>query len=308
MGARIIIDKEKLKQQIKIKQTLKELCIKFNCGRDFMRKYLLQHDLYEEFCLTNNRPVKMKKQYCCICNSDNQINMYQGKPYCKKHVNHMIRYGQIIEKTIYDKNDYIFENNIVKIILRDKYQNINGYSIIDKEDYEKVKECKWYLSHGYCKTKTLDKDNGISIQNLIMDNLDFIDIIYYDHIDRNRLNNKKDNLRRTTLQQNSMNMSKKYINTSGVSGVQKYTYDKELKWDAYITYKYKPIYLGRFIKFDDAVLTRLKGEVEYFKERSPNYNKFSNNIELTYISKDDKLQKYIEINMNGDILQNKIIN
>ena len=307
MGAKIILDIEEVKKEMYNINTIKKLGEKFNCGRDYMGKFLLQHNLHEEYCLIHNKTPKTKKEYCIICGSDNQVNKYKGEPYCKKHWNHMIRYGDILERTIYDKNEYIFEKDIVKIVLRDKKQNINGYCIINKENYEKVKQYKWYKSHGYCITKGINKDNGISIHNIIMDNLEYIDIIIYDHIDKDKLNNREKNLRLVTEQENAMNLSIKSTNTSGVSGVQRYNGDSGIKWNSVITYKYKVINLGRYFDFDEAVVARLQGEAEYFKEYSPNFNKDTNTICLDYISYDSKLHKYIEMSLEGKILKQKTI-
>jgi len=308
LGAKIILDIDEVKREMRNIKSIKKLSERFNCGRNYMGKYLLQYNLHEEYCLIHNKTPKTKKEYCIICGSDNQVNRYKGEPYCKKHWNHMVRYGEIIEKTIYDKNDYIFENDIIKIVLRDKKQNINGYCIINKKNYDKVKQYKWYKSYGYCKTKGIDKDSGICIHNVIMDNLDNIDIIIYDHRDKDRLNNREDNLRLVTNQENSMNMSKKNTNTSGVTGVRQYNNDLDSKWEAGITYKYENIFLGRYFDFDDAVIARLEGEAKYFKEYSPNYNKETNTICLDYISYDSKLHKYIEMSLDGKVLKQEIIN
>lgn len=276
-------------------KSLIELSKLLNCGRDVTRHMLLEYDLYNKFYDIIGKKPKTQLKYCCICNSTNRVQTYKGKLYCKKHYNHMMRYGKIINKTIYDKNDYIFENNIVKIILRDKYQNINGTCIIDKEDYEKVKDYKWYLSHGYCVTKGVNKNFGVAIQNIVMDNLEFLDVIYYDHKNRDRLNNKKENFRLVSEQENAMNLSMKSTNTSGVTGV--YYSNKNSRWVAVITYNYEVIYLGSSIDFDEAVQMRLEGEAKYFKTYSPNYNADKNAICLIYTSQTDNKQKYIEIQL-----------
>ena len=98
MGAKIILDIDEVKKEMYNIKTIKKLCEKFNCRKEFMTKYLLQHNLYEEYCKIHNKIPKVKKEYCIICGSDNQVNKYQGKPYCKKHYNQMYRYGKEIEK------------------------------------------------------------------------------------------------------------------------------------------------------------------------------------------------------------------
>ncbi len=100
-----------------------------------------------------------------------------------------------------------------------------------------------------------------------------------------------------------MNMSIKNINATGVAGVTKYDRDSVSKWSASIMYKYKGIYLGRFLSFDKAVKSRLQGESKYFKEFSPNYNPTTNTIQLSYMSHDDNLQTFIECDLQGNITQ-----
>lgn len=305
MSARKELQRDIVRQNMLIAKTHKELSQLCGCGTDKMRKYLLENDLYEEFCKLNKRKCKTFLRKCSKCESIIGVSMFKNIPYCKKHFNHMYRYGKIIEKTIYDKNDYVLDKNdvtIIKIVLLDKYQNFINYCIIDKEDYEKVKDYKWYSGSGdYCVTKGIRKDSGVDICCVIFNNFEV-----YDHINNNRLDNRKCNLRQVTQQQNAMNMGKKYTNTSGVTGVQYYKADRVVKWDAKITYKYKPIYLGRFTNFDDAVLRRLKGECEYFQNYSPNYNPQTNTIQLTYFSKETETNETIEIDMDGCILVNTV--
>ena len=82
-----------------------------------------------------------------------------------------------------------------------------------------------------------------------------------DHIDRNPLNNKWDNLRDIPQSQNMKNTNLKSNNTSGVKGI---SYSKEKrKWEAYISYNSKKYNLGRFKKFIDAVWARYIAEIRY---------------------------------------------
>ena len=68
--------------------------------------------------------------------------------------------------------------------------------------------------------------------------------VLVDHIDRNRLNNSKENLRQCNKKQNQRNRTKQLNNTSGFKGV---SYDKKRnKWQAGIGVNGKRIGLGRF--------------------------------------------------------------
>ena len=74
--------------------------------------------------------------------------------------------------------------------------------------------------------------------------------LHVDHIDRDPLNNRRENLRIVTHAQNRQNTSKQSNNTSGFKGV---TRDKQSgKWVARIQVFGRPQYLGFFCDPNDA--------------------------------------------------------
>lgn len=92
---RIKLDPDEVKAVMNDCKNYKELCEKFNCGKDFMRHFLLDNDLYEEYCISHNLPIKLQKHQCCICSKTETVLSLKGKYYCKKHFNQMYRYGEI---------------------------------------------------------------------------------------------------------------------------------------------------------------------------------------------------------------------
>lgn len=299
MGDRVILSKEFVKEQIPLTKTMKELGQVCGCGINTIRYFLIENELYKYYCETKN--IKYDKTFeeakCCVCQSKKHIKKFKDNFYCLKHYNHMYRYGHIIEKTIYDKNDIEINGDSSEIILRDKNQNIVDKCIVDTEDVEKIKQYKWYKSNGYCVTKGIDKNNEIDIANVIFNDFEN----KFDHISHNRIDNRKVNLRLITSHQNAMNMGMKNTNTSGVTGVQLQNTKK--KWTAVITYNYKPIWLGCYESFDDAVKARIKGEIQYFKEYSPHYNPETKTVQLNYISQEDNINHYLEYNLEGELLK-----
>ncbi len=90
---------------------------------------------------------------------------------------------------------------------------------------------------------------------------------YIDHINKDRADNRKSNLRFCTRSENDRNRGLYKTNKSGVTGVH---YDsKRSKWVASITYNSQRLFIGRFDLETDAVRARLKKEIELFKEFAP---------------------------------------
>jgi hypothetical protein len=89
-----------------------------------------------------------------------------------------------------------------------------------------------------------------------------------DHINGNKLDNRKENLRICTHQQNMCNTKTPITNKTGVKGV--HWSEERQKWSAQIAYKNKTIALGRFEKFEDAVKARKEAEQKYHGEFAKN--------------------------------------
>ena len=94
-----------------------------------------------------------------------------------------------------------------------------------------------------------------------------------DHINRDKLDNRKMNLRLCSPTENSRNISIAKNNKSGVTGVEKMSNGK---WRARIMVDRKGIHLGSFKTLEEAKEARMKAEIKYFGEFSPNYQKYSN--------------------------------
>lgn len=87
-----------------------------------------------------------------------------------------------------------------------------------------------------------------------------------DHINRDTLDNRKQNLRICTHQQNSCNLTKRENTTSKYRGID---YQRRRNnWRARITYKGKEYHLGEFPTEEEAFQVRLKAEKEIHKDFS----------------------------------------
>jgi hypothetical protein len=146
------------------------------------------------------------------------------------------------------------------------YNNKEFY--FDLEDYDLIKDKYWYVQKdGY--VRYLQNGKKIYLHRLIMQCPSHLCI---DHINHNPCDNRKNNLRLATKQQNNKNTSLKSNNTSGVIGV--YWSKKDRKWQSSITVDYKVIRLGTFINKDDAIKARLQAEANYYGEFAPQKHLF----------------------------------
>lgn len=152
--------------------------------------------------------------------------------------------------------------------------NTNKEFYFDLEDYCLIKDYCWMEDKlGYVVSREFNngKSKEIKFHRIVMNCDD--SKIFIDHINHNKLDNKKVNLRKCTQQKNSQNRLLPKNNTSGIMGV---TYRKDTnKWRSMITCDGKRLYLGNYNDFEDAIKARLQAEIKYFgKEFAPQRHLF----------------------------------
>ena len=92
-----------------------------------------------------------------------------------------------------------------------------------------------------------------------------------DHRNKNRADNRKQNLRCCSFSENNRNRGLYSTNTSGIAGV---SFDKcRKRWVARISYNGKRKFIGRFYNKEDAIAARLDTEIRLFGEFSPQWEK-----------------------------------
>ena len=138
----------------------------------------------------------------------------------------------------------------------------------DLEDYDKLKEHCWWATRHYMWTYIKGTTKRLSMHRLIMESPDDKEV---DHINWKRYDNRKENLRVCTHQENMMNCPSRK-NYSGITGI---VWDENRKlWTARITVEKKNKYLGRFESKDDAIKARLEAEAKYYGEFAPQRHLF----------------------------------
>ncbi len=145
-----------------------------------------------------------------------------------------------------------------------------GYAICSECDFDFLSQYGWHTSKGYPRAYLNGKHMRMH---------EAIGCKRHDHINRNPLDNRRENLRKCTRSQNVWNTGPK-PGTSRYKGVHYKEPNK--KWQAQITYKYKKIYIGVYDREKDAakaydlMALRLFGEFAYlnFPESKKPWKKF----------------------------------
>lgn len=142
----------------------------------------------------------------------------------------------------------------MKIIKCISSQEREFETLISDEDYEKVSQYRWRVDIGiqksekeYCRVRRCD--NGVKLHRFILDVTD--QKIEVDHINRNPLDNQRENLRLCSRRENLLNKEKHLNATSTFKGVC--WSNRNQKWYTRIVLKNgKRKYLGVFMSEIDA--------------------------------------------------------
>ena len=155
-------------------------------------------------------------------------------------------------------NDYHIDEYNGEDIVFVKASNKDEYILVDIEDWNNLKDTCWHIAkNGYAAGKYNGKFT--SMQSAIIP--DVPDGYERDHINRNRLDNRKCNLRIVSKLDNLHN--REYKNkTSSKTGVCWYPLTKQ--WLAYITNKGEYIRLGLYGNEEDAIAVRKQAEIDIF--------------------------------------------
>lgn len=160
----------------------------------------------------------------------------------------------------------------MKLINLKSRKPINLQAQVDNEDFEYLNKFNWYLNKGYAIRATLKREGRriIKMHREVIGALKHHKMI--DHIDRNRLNNQKSNLRFCNQSENQLNHKPRYRNnTSGKNGISWHKNRK--KWQAYIIKNNEYHYIGLFTNINDAVYARQKAYGQMVAAEQPVQNK-----------------------------------
>jgi hypothetical protein len=174
---------------------------------------------------------------------------------CRKHYLQLWRYGKILKRTRFDKNKIILHKDYAEMLLYDQEKrHIIARTKIDLGDVEKIKEKKWFLHSGYCFT-----NHHHYLHSFLLGVIPNTDI---DHINKDKLDNRRSNFRRVTHQQNMTNQKVRKNSPLGITGVSLV----RGKYCATIMSNYKAIHLGLYATLNEAIRARKQGEKTFWGE------------------------------------------
>lgn len=167
-----------------------------------------------------------------------------------------IRYKSVSQK-LKKTNEVNLENGYLVGTLT----NTQHQFYLDPEDWDKLKHLCWIESNYGYALGCLSNGKYILMHRLILDvPAEFV----VDHINHNRLDNRKGNLRICSQKNNSRNQQ-------GVKGL--YYNKRRNLWQAYITHEGKHIYCGSSKNKKEALKMRIEKEVGLWGDDSQYYHR-----------------------------------
>lgn len=148
-----------------------------------------------------------------------------------------------------------------------------GFAVIDDEDYEELSKCKWsvtangYALRGVAKRPVEYNKNGRMKTKIILMHRHILGLenpkIFADHINGNKLDNRRSNLRIVTPAQNACNRKIQSNNRLGFKGV---TLTPEGRFSAHYGLNRRSYYIGNFRTPEEAHAAYLEKTKEVFGE------------------------------------------
>lgn len=198
--------------------------------------------------------MMIKEMDCSFCGEPASCTV-DGKPYCNKHYQKMKMYGTPEGRVRKRTNQYIVHGEVLEII------TAKGDVILaDTEDLDKIRRYSWCIS----KTGYAVANNGKKVIKMHRYILDLEDPdIQVDHRNRNRVDNRRKNLRCCTVVENKRNVGVKPGNRLGVLGIRR---TPAGKYNVRIVKDRVEHHIGNFLTLEEAIAARNKAERKYHGE------------------------------------------
>jgi hypothetical protein len=134
------------------------------------------------------------------------------------------------------------------------------FATVDDEDFDMVSSCRWHYTHGYAKSY-----KGGYMHRMILSAKDG-EII--DHINGDKLDNRRSNIRLANKSLNGINRGLNKNNTHGFKGINFFK-GRRKPWAARIKVNRKYICLGYYFTKEEAGAAYVAASKKYFGEFAP---------------------------------------
>ena len=141
------------------------------------------------------------------------------------------------------------------------------YALVDPEDAERLGGKKPYLGNNGYAYLTFWVDGAARATTLHGWLMGIEPGKHIDHLDGDKLNNRRANLKHVSPQQNQVN--RKRLNRNNTSGVRGVTRGRRGSWVAQITVNRKNHRLGEFKTIAEAAEARRLAEIKFYGEECP---------------------------------------
>ena len=140
-----------------------------------------------------------------------------------------------------------------------------GITVVSPEDYSRLNKYRWHKrkDDGYA-SRTVYEDGKFKTIRLHQEIINIPVGFVTDHINRDRLDNRRSNLRKATRSQNMANSKIPLTNTSGYKGV--YYRKEQDRWRASIRVDQEHISLGQYGSPEEAAKAYNDAALKYFGE------------------------------------------
>lgn len=145
----------------------------------------------------------------CICDWCNREQNRSGKGYCRKHYDQIRKYGHIVDdvRGSWDDNRIEIKGDYAEVVITDYKDNIQGIAKISIEDVEAIKGHHWSDNgHGYIRC--FINNTPLYLHRYLTNCPDNMDV---DHINHDKYDNTRDNLRIVTHAVNCQNRIAKCV-------------------------------------------------------------------------------------------------
>lgn len=243
--------------------------------------------------------------YCDVCgisSTEKRVNFIKAANMylCRKHREQFMRFGEFKDSNsrgVFDSNEIRILEDYAEIDTYDSYGNIVETYIVDKDEVIKLEKYKWRTVYKKDKPYLFtgnQKKERIYFHRLVMNNPE----LQVDHISGNTLDNRKENLRIVSIQDNMKNLKKKKDNTSGIRGVS-YS-NKTHKYKVDFTYEKRRMYFKEFDEISKAVYLRYLVEKEFLKDlrNTSNDEEYFSHIDNLLDSEKLEIEEYFNKRLN----------